>query len=253
MIQQFVVALLIIACVLPARAGEAALEAPYQPVEQFKSAFSSMGDRDSRLTAAIGLASLLGTRAFDEEARDHFAHRGRIGNWSRLGNDYLGTGIPGALLGAGMWIYGSTKENSFVEHAGQAQIETLLMTTLTVGVVKQLSSRERPNGDPGAFPSAHVANVFATGAVLNEFYGWKAGVPTYALGVLTALGRMQDDRHWLTDTVGGAAVAIFIGRAFARSHLKQHEARTLAPAESTVKVQPLLAPGSLGLAFHWEF
>ncbi|MEK7355165.1 MAG: phosphatase PAP2 family protein, partial [Bdellovibrionota bacterium] len=161
--------------------------------------------------------------------------------------------IPGAILGGAFWIYGDTKENPLATHAGQAQLESLLATTVLVSAMKQVTARQRPNGDPGALPSAHVAHVFATGAVLNEFYGWKAGAPVYALGVLTAVGRMQDDRHWLSDTVGGAAVAIFIGRAFARSHLKQHETAQSEPTESSVRVQPLLGPGSLGVALHWEF
>lgn len=229
------------------RANAEDADTSYKPLRNFGAAFKLMGDRESQKTAAIGLASLLGARTFDEEARDHFAHKGRIGDWSRLGNEFLGTGAPGVLLGGGFWIYGAMKENSYLTHAGQAQLEALLATTVTVSIMKQVTARERPNGDPGAFPSAHVAHVFATASVLDEFYGWKVGAPLYALGVLTAVGRMQDDRHWLSDTVGGAVVATFIGKAFARSHLQTQS------GETTVHVQPLLAPGSLGVALHWEF
>ena len=67
--------------------------------------------------------------------------------------------------------------------------------------------RTRPNGDPRSFPSGHASATFATATVLHRHYGWKLGLPFYLLGVYTAASRIQDKKHWLTDTVMGATSA----------------------------------------------
>jgi len=54
--------------------------------------------------------------------------------------------------------------------------------------------------------------AFATATVLQRHYGWKIGVPAYALGSYVALARMSWNRHHATDVVMGAGLGIAAAR-----------------------------------------
>ena len=60
--------------------------------------------------------------------------------------------------------------------------------------------------------SGHSSSAFATATVLQRHYGWKAGVPAYALGSYVALARMSWNKHHATDVVMGAGLGIAAGR-----------------------------------------
>ncbi len=198
---------------------------PYQPMRGLKEGGGFLLDRQNRWTLALGATAVLGAKSLDGQAQEFFDHKGRLGDFAKLGNDYLGTGIPGTLLGAGFWIFGELAQSPYATHSGQAQIESLLITGLISAALKGALQRKRPDGsDHYSFPSGHVSTAFASAMVLQEFYGWKAGVPAYLLGAITAAGRLSDNRHWLSDTVGGAALGLLVGHAFSRAHLNRYNA-----------------------------
>jgi hypothetical protein len=49
--------------------------------------------------------------------------------------------------------------------------------------------------------------------VIQRRFGWKAGAPLYALGGYVAVSRLQENQHYLSDVVFGAALGIVAGRA----------------------------------------
>jgi hypothetical protein len=87
---------------------------------------------------------------------------------------------------------------------------------LTEGMVQALkftAGRRRPDGSNNqSFPSGHTASTFATGAVLQRHFGWKVGIPAYALAGYVAASRMSDNRHYLSDVVFGATLGVLAGR-----------------------------------------
>lgn len=206
---------------------------------------------DYALMLGASAAAVLAASALDESAQAYFSGKGRIGDLSWVGNNVLGKGVPGLLLGGGFWLGGYLTDRPYELHAGRAQVESIVATGLVVTLLKSLSNRRRPNGeDSYSFPSAHTAYAFTTAAVLNEFYGWKVGVPAYLLGALTATSRMQDNQHWLSDTVAGAAIAVMIGTAISRWHLGtlEKEKSKLIP-----EVSPAVDPDHVGVQLKWEF
>jgi len=54
--------------------------------------------------------------------------------------------------------------------------------------------------------------TFGTATVLQRNFGWKAGVPAYALASYVAASRVQMKRHFLSDVAFGAAIGIVAGR-----------------------------------------
>ena len=87
-----------------------------------------------------------------------------------------------------------------------------------------------------SFPSGHAASAFATATVLQGHYGWKVGVPAYALGSYIALARMAWNRHHATDVVMGAGFGIASARTVTMS---------LAKSRFSVGVQPQVGGASV--------
>ena len=84
-------------------------------------------------------------------------------------------------------------------------------------LVKVAVGRERPNGqDNKSFPSGHTSNAFALAAVAERHYGWKIGVPAYAVASLVGASRLEQDKHYLSDVVAGAALGYIVGRTVVR-------------------------------------
>jgi membrane-associated phospholipid phosphatase len=89
-------------------------------------------------------------------------------------------------------------------------------------ILKVTVQRERPDhSDFYSFPSGHTYSIAATAMSLQEFYGWRVGVPAFLLTALTAASRWSADKHWLSDTVAGAALGVYFGHAFSQAHLKR--------------------------------
>jgi len=104
---------------------------------------------------------------------------------------------------------------------------------LATVVVKEAVGRARPYQTPEAdvvrpfsgftsFPSGHTA--IATAVAVSLAGGtnkWWAKALLYGGAGLTGLARINDDKHWLSDVVAGAAVGIVAGRLSQRWHRPQ--------------------------------
>jgi hypothetical protein len=96
--------------------------------------------------------------------------------------------------------------------------------------------RTRPNGDPHSFPSGHASTSFATAAVLQRHYGWKAGLPAFLAAAYTGVSRVNANQHWASDVIFGSAVGIASG----------HTA-TVRLRGASVSVAPMAVPGGGGV------
>ena len=54
--------------------------------------------------------------------------------------------------------------------------------------VKAAVRRTRPEGAGFSFPSGHATITFASATVLQQHFGWKVGVPAYAVAALFFAG-----------------------------------------------------------------
>jgi membrane-associated phospholipid phosphatase len=142
----------------------------------------------------------------DYNTRDAYQDHQRIPNsTSRIG-DFLGTGIPGIAI--------TLTQLYFDTDAGLAHAEALVDTFLITSLLKAANKRNRPDSEnKQSMPSGHTSTTFASATSLTYAYGWGVGIPAYLLAGFTAATRWSDDAHWLSDTVAGAFVGIFWGRA----------------------------------------
>lgn len=142
---------------------------------------------------------------------------------------------------AGLATYGIGKAvgNRKAALVGRDIVRAQILSQVLVQTIKFSVRRERPDrSNNKSFPSGHSASAFATATVLQRHYGWKVGVPAYAMGGYIALARMAWNRHHATDVVMGAGFGIASARTVTMS---------LGKSRFNVGVQP--QPGGASLNF----
>src|SRR5262249_11822308 len=70
------------------------------------------------------------------------------------------------------------------------------------------------NGDGArrSYPSGHATNAFAIAAALSEELGGATPWIAYPIATGAAWSRVNDEAHWVSDVVMGAALGIVAGR-----------------------------------------
>ena len=102
----------------------------------------------------------------------------------------------------------SNMNKDYVSNAFAANI-------MSTYVIKSLSQRQRPDRSNNySFPSGHTSNSFLAAELINQIEGMSLSVPFYLLSINTALSRINDKKHFLSDVVFGAAIGISIGKGF---------------------------------------
>jgi membrane-associated phospholipid phosphatase len=95
------------------------------------------------------------------------------------------------------------------DHQGLGQLALAYVSTMAiVYMLKPTVDRTRPDGGGQSFPSGHAASAFVGAAFLQRRYGWRFGVPAYALATYVGWSRVEADRHHPSDVVAGAAIGI---------------------------------------------
>ena len=94
----------------------------------------------------------------------------------------------------------------------------LLATGISYGL-KHTIPEERPDhSSRRSFPSGHSADAFAAAATLENRYGWKAGLPAFALAGFVATARVEARKHHWYDSVAGAAIGTGSGFLLTSRH-----------------------------------
>ncbi|CAN5708239.1 hypothetical protein BH24GEM1_BH24GEM1_15290 [soil metagenome] len=217
-------ALALHATVLPVAAVAQANVVPTVP------AATSQSDRlISRKTATTaGLlfaAALLGDRSFRTEAQEH---RGTTTNSvAGFGNAFGEWRYVVPALSAGYLageIAGSSGLKRVMVRAGAAAALAGGSST----ILKHAIGRSRPEvaGDPdqfrpfsswNSFPSGHTAVAFAIATAVAEETGdgW-TDAALYGAATLTAMARVNDDRHWTSDVLIGGLLGHLSGKWVSR-------------------------------------
>ncbi|HXV64943.1 MAG TPA: phosphatase PAP2 family protein [Vicinamibacteria bacterium] len=190
--------------------------------------------------AGGGGASLAASTLDDEIANGSF--NSEINGGTGLDNAFeAGEILGGALVQVGgaaaIWGVGKLASSPGAETLGRELVRAQIVTqSLTFGL-KVAVSRERPDGsNQRSFPSGHASGTFATATVLHRRYGWKVGVPAYAVAGYVGASRLNEGAHYLSDVVFGATVGILVGRSL-----------SLEIADSRIEIGPMATPGGFGV------
>ena len=197
--------------------------------------FKGMFTGQNAMIAAIG-----GGAALVSRHGDHTAATSRWGDEETyepgniVGNFAVQTGAAFLTYGIGRMTH-STR----VARVGAEVFRAQLVSQGTAQAIKFAAGRTRPDGsDDHSFPSGHSASAFATATVLQKEFGWKAGIPAYAVAGWVAASRVQMKRHYLSDVLAGATVGILAGRSV-----------TVGPRNARFSIDPMPVAGGMGVSF----
>lgn len=110
------------------------------------------------------------------------------------------------------FIVGRATGNLRVQSVGADLVQAQIATTIMTQGLKLTVGRTRPDNTRYSFPSGHSSGTFANATVLHRHFGWKVGLPAYGLATYVAASRLQENRHFASDVIFGAAVGIVAGR-----------------------------------------
>jgi membrane-associated phospholipid phosphatase len=124
----------------------------------------------------------------------------------------LGGGVVQFGTAIGMYALGRGIHSQRLALVGADLVRSQILNTGLTQGIKLAVGRERPDGGGYSFPSGHTSSSFATATVLQRHFGWRAGIPAYGLAAFVGGSRLQQNRHYLSDVIFGAAVGIVSGR-----------------------------------------
>ena len=157
--------------------------------------------------------------------------KGFYGPGAYIGNFYLNLGASFAT-----YAVGRASGNAGLAILGADLARAQLVSQATAQGIKYIAGRTRPDGTDRSFPSGHTASAFATATVLQRHYGWKVGIPAYALASYVGASRLNANKHYLSDVAFGAALGIVAGRTV-----------TFGVGSTKFALAPIAAQGGVGI------
>jgi membrane-associated phospholipid phosphatase len=171
-------------------------------------------DRASPEIRILAAGSILTWAAFtrdDPEGTRAYLEGSPIEGLTDVGSFY-GSAYAALSLTAGLAIAGTLGHRSSLTDAAVDLGKSLAVTGAIVWITKLSVNRTRPSGGSLSFPSGHTAVAFTTSTVLEQHFGWRVGIPAYAMAALTGLARMEDNNHFFSDVIAGATIGLLVGR-----------------------------------------
>jgi hypothetical protein len=166
------------------------------------------------LLLAGGASIALDDSGADEKIADNFKEHHIFHGFTDESLDVGGN--PLTHLGASAVWYAVSRKNHDDLNAERAEsmLTALAVTDITTVALKGIRDNDSPNGKRWAWPSGHTASSFTVASMLDEYYGPKVGLPSYALASLVAYRMLDTGDHWTSDVVFGAALGWVVGHTF---------------------------------------
>ena len=164
---------------------------------------------------------------------------------ARVGNTF-GTGAIVFPVLMSAWVAGAALGGEGVQKAAGHALIAATTGGLTSVAIKHLIGRLRPNSGfdsdhfdwfekkDASFPSGHTAVAFSVASSLSrDIKGHWDDVALYGAASLTGFARINDNKHWFSDVLGGAAVGIFAGKWATRGNRRL----TASPSGVSVRLE----------------
>jgi membrane-associated phospholipid phosphatase len=201
-------------------------------------------DEEDWLYFGGALIAIGASHSFDERVRDHFATGSKAILNGGADKNSLRDAAPTVALIAGTGLSAWYMDDRDGYRETWALIEAGAFSGATAEVLGYATGRDRPDtttspnewGKGGdSFPSLHTTVAFAVGTVFaesgNDEYRWIRRIIGYGMASAIAYVRVDENVHWLSDTVAGAALGI----ATAKFVLNRQDAQS----RGTVQFQPV--------------
>jgi membrane-associated phospholipid phosphatase len=175
----------------------------------------------------LGVTAGIATLFFiDRPARD-FLQRHRSKALDGLARVFRRMGSVPVYVGAAVGITGTglVTGNDAVKRAGGRLLFSEAMTVVAAEIIKKVAGRARPDVSASpwdfdplknkqvSFASGHAAMAFVLATSLaDDMHNTWASVGLYTFAAGTAWSRLNDNRHWPSDVVGGAVLGFTVSK-----------------------------------------
>jgi hypothetical protein len=177
--------------------------------QNFGSEISSPVTTKASYILLIGSAATLTFALFEDQVGDPLQKDAvedkPLGKFSVFG-DLAGQLLPNAGYALAQYAWGENNRSlGMIKASGYA---SLITTSL-----KYTVREPRPNDHSikNSFPSGHSTTAFAFSGYIWQEHGWKWGIPALVVSSFSAFSRINDNRHYLHDVIGGATIGFSYG------------------------------------------
>ncbi len=189
----------------------------------------------ARLPLTLAGAALVAS-PFDKQAERRA--KGMFGDREAIGD----AGLYGLVTGSMLLGVLSPRDGRSARDEGWARAEAHLVTLGITEGLKAAVKRRRPgdSGSRSSFPSGHASAAFCAATLLDRGNGHSWGYPAYAVATLTALSRLDANRHFPSDVLAGAAIGTAVAGIVDSLHFGDgSRGRGISPGAFAFEVEPL--------------
>ena len=194
---------------------------------------------------AVGVTGIYAFHGIRESVRDNFA-----GDHPTKIDDYLYFTPAAAYLGLG-FIPGMPCRSDFYSRLMAGTTAYAVMTAAECGMKFAFRERRPDSSQRNSFPSGHTATAFTGAELMRIEYGNLTGLAGYAVAIAVGALRIYDNRHWINDVIGGAAVGILSARV--GYWLLPYERRLFGLDKKDSHTSVAVVPSGMGLAVAVTF
>ena len=209
---------------------------------------------NAKYALIVGAGLVGGLLVFEDQIIDPVQNRTSsekpLGQYSKYG-DLAGQGIPNALYILGMYGYGALNSENSSKQNASAMLHATLYSVASTTALKYTVREKRPDSDNrDLFRSGHWTGAFSFASYVGcrHSLGW--GIAAYSLATFVGYSRINDNRHYLHDVVGGAAIGTAYGLGIC---LSENERATQIPGsvQKSWYVIPMDQGLGIGLNVHY--
>jgi PAP2 superfamily len=196
-----------------------------------------LSSKSTALTLGLGGALALATYPADRRLTERATLSAPLDRVFEFGA-HAGSGWVQGGGALATFVAGRVTGNRRVQDVGADLVQAQILSSVMTQGLKVAVGRSRPDAGRFSFPSGHASTTFANATVLQRHFGWKAGIPAYALASYVAASRLQENRHYASDVIFGAAIGIVAGRTV-----------SVGRGRATFSVAPVAVRGGVGVMF----
>ena len=201
----------------------------------------------------IGGAAALAVHPFDDDINEAAVDADGLRKFLKPGK-VLGYAWVQGGAAVGLYLIGryamepdvpGTHTNK-VSHLGFDLLRANLVVQAFTYGIKYATQRDRPTGECCSFPSGHASVTFATAAVLERHFGYRASWPMFLIAGYVSASRITDNRHFMSDVIFGAALGMATGWTVVGRHGRDDFTLFPAPIKGGVMLAGSWSPKPRG-------
>ncbi len=189
--------------------------------KEFGRNFANLFSTGNLMPLVVGASATGVAYGLDDNVHHYFDGRERLEDAAEAGS-FMGS--PAVIVGgsAGLLLVGQFSSNAKFRGLTYDLAQGIALGGILTQGIKYAVGRVRPDGSNDAsFVSGHTSSAFTVATILSRYYGPKVGIPAYFAAAFVGSARIEQNKHFLSDVVAGAALGYIVGKTVTRDLRKE--------------------------------